>query len=484
MTAAALAQGRGPRGRPQPGGNLLLPFDTSRDGTISKKELAAAFLFLDADKSGKIERSEIAGPASGAFGALDRNGDGVLDRDELKRAAQRMPKLPQPRARLPDPDGPLPVVAIPKANPSTAEKVLLGKMLFWEQQISSSKTVACGTCHAPNHGGADARLGRHPGPDGKSGTPDDVFGSPGVASLDRRKQPVDAEAPVQVTPRSSPAFFGSLHAPEMFWDGRAGGRFRDPLGGGVLIASGGALESQALMPILNRVEMSHAGRTWHQVTSDLSRVIPMRRAKRLPRDVLAALATGPTYPKLFARAFGDGEITPKRIAFAIASYERTLLPNRTPYDRYVAGDATAMTANQVRGWRAFRQSACAVCHPPPFFSDHTFRNIGVRPIAEDIGRAEVTRRKGDRGKFKVPSLRNVGLKRRFMHNGRFANLRDVLDHYSGRGSRFSEDIDPLVARRISMGGDRRALTDFLANALTDPRAAKETAPFDHPSLGE
>jgi len=182
------------------------------------------------------------------------------------------------------------------------------------------------------------------------------------------------------------------------------------------------------------------------------------------------------------RAFGDSRITPKRIAFAIASYERTLVPNQTPYDRYIAGDRKAMTANQIRGWRAFRQSACAVCHVPPFFTDHTFRNIGVRPIAEDIGRAEVTRRRDDRGKFKVPSLRNVGLKRRFMHNGRFASLREVLDHYSGRGSRFTKDIDPLVARRISMGGDRRAVIDFLANALTDPRAAREAPPFDHPTL--
>ena len=121
---------------------------------------------------------------------------------------------------------------------------------------------------------------------------------------------------------------------------------------------------------------------------------------------------------------------------------------------------------------------------PPFFTDHTFRNIGVRPVAEDIGRAEVTRRKSDRGKFKVPSLRNVGLKPRFMHNGRFASLQAVLAHYAGRGSRFLTDIDPLVERRISFGGDRRAVLDFLANALTDPRAARALPPFDHPALSE
>jgi len=487
LATTALAQGRGRRGAPQPGGELLLPFDTSRDGKISGKELAAAFAFLDANRNGKIERSEVAGPPGASFGAIDRNADGILDRDELKRAAQRMPRLPQPKAKLPDPHGPLPPVAAPKANPLTAEKAVLGKMLFWEQQISSSKTVACGTCHSPRHGGADARIGRHPGPDGKLNTPDDIFGSPGVASLDRRKQPVDAAvfgSGAQVTPRSSPGFFGSLHAPELFWDGRARGRFRDPLGGSVLIASGGALETQALAPILNRIEMSHEGRTWHQVTSALAQAIPLASAATLPRDVLGALGSGPTYPKLFTRAFGDPKITPKRIAFAIASYERTLVPDQTPFDRYIAGDAKALSANQVRGWRAFRQSACAVCHAPPFFTDHTFRNIGVRPVTEDIGRAEVTRRRNDRGKFKVPSLRNVGLRRRFMHNGRFASLQEVLAHYAGRGSRFLKDIDPLLVRPISMGGDRRAVIDFLANALTDPRTARETPPFDHPTLGQ
>jgi len=238
-----------------------LPFDTDRDGKISALELADATRHLDANKNGTVERSEVAGPAGGSFGALDLDNDGALDRSELKRAAQRTPSIPQPRAKLPAPDGPLPPVRIPRANPTTPEKIVLGKMLFWEQQISSSKTVACGTCHSPRHGGADARLGRHPGPDGKLDTPDDIFGSPGIAALDRRNHSTEAgESQAQVTPRSSPAFFGTLHAPELFWDGRARGKFRDPLGGGILIASGGALESQSLAPILNRVEMSHKGR--------------------------------------------------------------------------------------------------------------------------------------------------------------------------------------------------------------------------------
>ena len=261
ISSLAFAQGRGRRGGPPPGTDLFVPFDTNRDGVLSTAEFRAAFRFLDADESGKVERSELAGPAGAAFGVLDRDGDGVLDRTELQRAAQRMAKIPQPTANLPDPYGALPPLQVPKANPLTKEKAVLGKMLFWEQQISSTKTVSCGTCHSPRHGGADARIARHPGPDGAPNTPDDVFGSPGVASLDRRQQPLGQG--VQVTPRSSPAFFGTLHAPELFWDGRARGKFRDPLGGGVQHRLRRRPRvAGASQPILNRVEMSHEGRTW------------------------------------------------------------------------------------------------------------------------------------------------------------------------------------------------------------------------------
>ena len=465
--AAAQGRGRG-RGGPQPGHDFLLPFDTSRDGRISRAELDAAMRHLDADKNGKVERREVAGPGVRDFGALDRNGDGALDRDELQRAAQKMARLPQPRAKLPDPESALPPVPAPRGNPATPEKAVLGKMLFWEQQLSSNGKVACGTCHAPAHGGSDPRLGRHAGRDGVLDTIDDIFGSPGLGS--------------QVTERTAPTFYGTLHAPKLFWDGRAGSKLRDPVTGSIVIATGAALETQSLAPILNRVEMSDPGRTWHHVTSDLALAIPMARARTLTPDMLAALAVAPTYGKLFERAFGDRRITATRIAFAIATYERTLLPDKTPWDRYMRGDKTALTANQRRGWRAFRQSACAICHAPPFFTDHTFRNIGLRPVAEDKGRGERTGRKDDRGRFKVPSLRNVGLKRRFMHNGRMTNLREVLDHYDGRGRRVRDNLDALLNRRIAFGGDRRAVIDFLSNALTDPRAAREQAPFDRPRL--
>ena len=91
-------------------------------------------------------------------------------------------------------------------------------------------------------------------------------------------------------------------------------------------------------------------------------------------------------------------------------------------------------------------SACAVCHVPPLFTNNTFRNIGLRPIGEDTGRQEVTGAPGDAGRFKVPSLRNVGLKPTYMHNGRRTTLEEVVDFYIPAGGQvqFPANQDPLI----------------------------------------
>src|SRR5690606_1733609 len=83
----------------------------------------------------------------------------------------------------------LPPVPVPPENPITEPKRVLGKILFWDEQLSSDDSVACGTCHLPAHGGADPRVGRHPGID--PGTIDDVPGSPGIVSLDPSGEPVE-----------------------------------------------------------------------------------------------------------------------------------------------------------------------------------------------------------------------------------------------------------------------------------------------------
>jgi len=375
---------------------ILLPFDLDRDGTISAEELAVALRHFDLDGDGKVSQAELAGPGKREFGRFDLDGNGLLDADELLRTTVLLQAFPQPKVSLPNPEGPPPPVPHPPGNAPTTEKTVLGKMLFWDQQLSSNNTVACGSCHLPEAGGADLRPGPHPGHDGKWNTADDVVGSPGIVALTKDDKPRDVPPfglRVQTTRRSAQSFFGALHARELFWDGRAGDKLVDPLSQRVVLASGAALESQTLVPILRSDEMSRPGRTWNDVTQKLAAIRPLARASALTPDITAALAAHPTYPALFEHAFGDAAITPVRIAMTIASYERTLLPDKTPFDAYIRGDKKALTEEQQAGWRVFRQSNCAVCHAPPLFTDNTFRNIGLRPPDEDLGRAEVTQTK-------------------------------------------------------------------------------------------
>ncbi|MEZ5066944.1 MAG: cytochrome c peroxidase [bacterium] len=378
----------------------------------------------------------------------------------------------------------LPPVPVPLQNPITEPKRVLGKILFWEEQLSTNDLVACGTCHRPAAAGGDPRLARHPGLDGTFFTPDDVLGSLGLARTNAAGQPVSD--PIfgfdpQVTSRAAPSFLTGQFAPELFWDGRAGNAFEDPETGQILIPIGGALESQSLVPILSDVEMAHEGMLWSEVTGKLGPAVPLGLASDLPADVQAALASGPSYPDLFAAAFGDPAITASRIAFAIATYERTLVPDQTPWDAFVAGNPGALTPGQQQGLGFFQNSPCSICHQPPFFTNHTFRNVGLRPVAEDVGRQGVTGLPQDRGRFKVPSLRNVGLKTRFMHNGQLVSLEDVVGFYANPARQFPDNRDPLVPVPVPPQVVP-ALVDFLRNGLTDPRVAAETFPFDRPTL--
>lgn len=189
------------------------------------------------------------------------------------------------------------------------------------------------------------------------------------------------------------------------------------------------------------------------------------------------------YPDLFAEAFGDSTITAERIAWAIATYERTLYPGETPWDRFMAGQSDAMTASQIEGWEFFQSTECAECHVPPLFTDNTYRNIGLRDVVEDGGRQDVTGLFEDRGKFKVPMLRNTGLKKKYMHNGHFTRLQDVLAFYIGSYAPFfTDNQDPLIPPIDIPLPTLGPLVDFLENGLTDPRVVAEAFPFDYPTL--
>ncbi len=391
-------------------------------------------------------------------------------------------------------------------NPITEQKRVLGKILFWEEQLSSDDTVACGTCHIPAAGGADPRLSAHPGPDGLFATDDDTIGSAGIVHRNITNDPV--VDPVfgsgrQVTGRASPTMLMSMYAQDILWDGRARSAFPDPLNqADILISSGGALESQAVVPILSNVEMAHDGRTWADVTNKLAVVMPLARAAIIPTDMAAALTQNPSYPELFDAAFGDPAITPARIGMAIATYERTLVPDQTPWDLFMAGDATAMTPDQIQGWTDFsEETVCDNCHTLPDFTDHQFYNIGLRPADEDVGRQAVTQLGDDFGRFKTPSLRNVGLRKAQMHVGWIFDVQDAVDFYNAesgntRHTQFTENQSGIPTQNPGNFVDYSTLSffvpsparqaiviDFLENALTDPRVAAEEFPFDRPVLG-
>ena len=375
----------------------------------------------------------------------------------------------------------------PPENPVTEEKRVLGKILFWDEQLSSDNTISCGTCHIPSEGGVDPRPGTHPAFDGIFGTEDDVRGSMGLIATDQngeyiRSHMFDLEP--QVTNRRVMSNFVSMFGGNLFWDGRAEGTFIDPVTNEVLSMASSGLEVQSLMPITNDVEMAFQHRDWGSIIEKLDRVIPMALASDIPEDMADALEVDGSYGELFARAFGDPEITAGRIGFALATYERTLIPDQTPWDLWNAGDDDAMTPLQKEGLLAYQNQLCITCHNAPLFGDFTFLGDGVRPIIEDLGRGGITGVNVEMGLFKTPSLRNVGLRDRFMHTGGLETMNDVFDHYAHRNGRSPAGAtDFRIATPIEFSsGSEAAAIHFLNTALTDPRVASETFPFDRPKL--
>ncbi|MBK8100952.1 MAG: hypothetical protein IPK26_28040 [Planctomycetes bacterium] len=393
--------------------------------------------------------------------------------------------LPAVRAQI------FPPPPVPAGNPQTPAKILLGKALFWDEQLSSTRTVACGTCHIFSAGGSDPRVnwGTHPGPDQLFGTDDDIAGSFGVPRTDAQghqiPDPLFGLRP-QATGRRAPTVINAAYQRELFLDGRASGAFRDPITNAVVLPTDAALESQIAGPPVNDVEMSHMGRTWTDIAADIASQRPLALADQIPAALQAFVGTA-TYAQLFQQVYGSPGVTPTRIIFAIAAYERTLIADQSPLDRHFAGQGTLGAAEQ-RGL-GFFQGLCGPCHTDTFPAVlttgpvvDTFRNVGIRPIADDLGRFLVTNQPADRGRFKVPTLRNVALRGPWFHNGAINQLAEVIDFYA-RGGDFHVNQDPLVFNIIGQVSPQHR-TDLVAflNSMTDPRVAAELPPFDRPRL--
>lgn len=392
-------------------------------------------------------------------------------------------------AQAPPPPPPLGAPQVPAANPLTTAKINLGAALFWDEQISLSGTVACGTCHRPANGGSDPRsagpalMTKNPGFDMIYGTPDDVHGSPGVPALSADglyRDVANFVVSPQVTGRKAPSSVNSAYAPQLFWDGRAGGSFSDPSTSQVLIPVGGALENQSLGPLLNSGEMAWLNESASDLAARIATLTPLRLADNVPATLSTWIAQR-DYPALFNEAFGTSEVSAARIAFAIASYERTLNATQTPIDSEFAGTPTLSTLER-QGQQIFVGNDCAACHAGSLFSDNNFHYIGVRPANEDTGRFAVTGNNADRGAFRTPSLRDVAQRAPYMHDGRFATLEEVVDFYDRGGDFTAPNKDPRVHPRNFTPQQKTALLAFLRRPLTDPRVAAETGPFERPHL--
>lgn len=393
-----------------------------------------------------------------------------------------------------EPTDPYPDSVYPPENPYTPEKALLGKILFWEEQLSSHDTHACGTCHRPGAGGSDPRVASRAalgaGPNGIFGDADDAQGSHGVVRCDTTGAPKADPVyglDVQVTARKTPSALDAWIFDELFWDGRASTTFVDPVTGAVAIQAGGALESQAAGPPVSSVEMSCEGYGWTAIESKLAAAVPLKLADEIPAAMSEALAEHSSYPALFEWVYGTPQVTAQRILFAIATYERQLRSDQTPWDRFNAGESEALTPDQQAGLALFNiKGRCSTCHVPPLFTDNEFHNIGAQAAELDPGRSSVTNDAADLGKMKTPSLRNVGLRAAggLLHwgAGSGATLGSVMDVYR-QGGIHLEHVDPDIHSMNMPDFEFEQLMDFVQNGLDDPRARDELPPFDRPILG-
>jgi cytochrome c peroxidase len=218
--------------------------------------------------------------------------------------------------------------------------------------------------------------------------------------------------------------------------------------------SASSLEDQVNDPIENPIEMNN---TW--------------------QNVVVTLQATSEYPELFEQAFGSAIITREFVVKAIAQFERTLISGNSRFDKYLLGDNNAVTAQEINGFNVFmdeNRGDCFHCHGNefnPLWTNNGFHNNGLDASFEDLGLGGFTGDPLDYGKFKSPSLRNLAYTAPYMHDGRFATLDEVINHYS-EGLVYSNTIDPLM-KNIAEGGaqltdsDKADLKAFLLS-LSEP----------------
>ncbi len=182
-----------------------------------------------------------------------------------------------------------------------------------------------------------------------------------------------------------------------------------------------------------------------------------------PEAAAGAVASVAGYAPMFTSAFGDSQVTFDRIAKAIASFERTILSGNSPYDRYQAGDKRALSDNAIRGLRIFeRAGECNECHSGFNFTNEKFAGLGIGPDRKpaDMGLGEISGKRRDDGKFKVPTLREVARTGPYMHDARFKTLDETLEFYR-KGGQPGPSLDSRIAQFFLDAPAKAYITAFL-----------------------
>ena len=181
-------------------------------------------------------------------------------------------------------------------------------------------------------------------------------------------------------------------------------------------------------------------------------------------ELIMELKALPGYVNRFEKVFGKNSLTIGNIAKAIATFERSVVSKNAPYDKYWAGDKSAMSSSAVNGMNVFFGKAkCSICHNGPVFTDSGFHNIGVKPAGPlkiDLGRYNETKDDFDKGAFKTPGLRDITQSSPYMHNGVESTLEDVISFYN-RGGDVKENLSPFITPLGLSKQEEKDLVEFL-----------------------
>lgn len=326
------------------------------------------------------------------------------------------------------PLGPLPPVPVPADNPMSPAKVELGEILFWDDRLSGDVSSPCVVCHSPEQGWGDGG--------------DVSRGYPGTIHW-----------------RNSQTVLNAAYYAKLFWAGEVT-----------------SLEAQAAAAATGNV----AG------NGD-----PLMMEERLRQ--------APEYVRRFKEVFGVDRPMIHLAWMAIAAFERTLVSKAddVPFDRYAKGDRAALSADAKRGLALFQgKAACIQCHNGPLASDESYHNLGVpknpafesdplrqitlryqhvirgapekvyRTADRDLGLYYTTKRDGDRGKFRTPSLRELKYTAPYMHNGVFRTLEEIVEFYN-RGGGDDPGKSPLMRPLGLTEQERNDLVAFLLSLSSD-----------------